>query len=144
MSFLVAHENEICNTTAATGHYSTLASRGQLEPFCPPLPPPLRVGCPRLFPQGCQKHVEIWVVGSRLTIGAPQPQSSGSEKGVFWKRGLFRKVHFLEILENREILENPQIVENKGESDHHLEALESIRKRAEYGFGEYRFKHQTQ
>ena len=32
-------------------------------------------------------------------------QKSGSEKGVFWKRGLFRKVHFLEILENLEILE---------------------------------------
>ena len=30
---------------------------------------------------------------------------SGSEKGVFWKRGLFRKAHFLEILENLEILE---------------------------------------
>ena len=27
---------------------------------------------------------------------------SGSEKGVFWKRGLFRKVHFLEILDSRE------------------------------------------
>ena len=24
----------------------------------------------------------------------------GSEKGVFWKRGLFRKIHLLEILEN--------------------------------------------
>ena len=24
---------------------------------------------------------------------------AGSERGVFWKRGLFRKVHFLEILE---------------------------------------------
>ena len=36
---------------------------------------------------------------------------SGLEKGVFWKRGVFRKVHFLEILENLEILEileNPQ------------------------------------
>ena len=32
-------------------------------------------------------------------------KKSGSEKGVFWKRGLFRKVHFLEILENLEILE---------------------------------------
>ena len=45
---------------------------------------------------------------------------SGSEKGVFWKRGLFRKVYFLEILENLEILEileNPQTVEKKGESD---------------------------
>ena len=30
---------------------------------------------------------------------------SGSEKGVFWKRGLFRKVHFLEILEHLENLE---------------------------------------
>ena len=38
--------------------------------------------------------------------------SSGSEKGVFWKRGLFRKVHFLEILENLEILE---ILENPPE-----------------------------
>ena len=37
--------------------------------------------------------------------------NSVSGKGVFWKRGLFRKVHFLEILENLEILEileNPQ------------------------------------
>ena len=35
--------------------------------------------------------------------GAPL---SGSEKGVFWKsRGLFRKLHFQEILENLEILE---------------------------------------
>ena len=48
---------------------------------------------------------------------------SGSEKGVFWKRGLLRKVHFLEILE---ILENRQTVENKGESDHFLEILEDL------------------
>ena len=46
---------------------------------------------------------------------------SGSEKGVFWKRGLFRKVHSLEI---PEILENPQTLEDKGESDHFLEILE--------------------
>ena len=32
-------------------------------------------------------------------------QKKGPFKGVFWKRGLFRKVHFLEILENLEILE---------------------------------------
>ena len=54
---------------------------------------------------------------------------SGSEKGVFWKRGLVRKVHFLEILENLEILEileDPQTVENKGESDHFLEILENL------------------
>ena len=36
--------------------------------------------------------------------------SIGFGKGVFWKRGLFRKVHFLEILENLEILE---IFENR-------------------------------
>ena len=54
---------------------------------------------------------------------------SGSEEGVFWRRGLFSKVHFLEILENfeiLEILENPQTVKNKGESDHFLEILEKI------------------
>ena len=54
---------------------------------------------------------------------------SGSEKGVFWKRGLFRKVHFLEILENLEILEileHTQTVENKGEGDHFLEILENL------------------
>ena len=46
------------------------------------------------------------------------PSCSGSEKEVFWKRGLFRKVHFPENSEN------PQIVENKGESDHFLEFRE--------------------
>ena len=45
--------------------------------------------------------------------------SSGSAKGVFWKRGLFRKTHFLEILES------PRL-ENKGESDHLLEILENL------------------
>ena len=52
---------------------------------------------------------------------------SDSETGVFWKRGLFSKVHFLEILENfevLEILESPQTLENKGESNHFLEILE--------------------
>ena len=49
---------------------------------------------------------------------------SGSEKGVFLKRGLFRKVHYLEILENLEILEKPKTLEDKGESDHFLENLE--------------------
>ena len=38
-------------------------------------------------------------------------------KGVFWKRGLFRKVHFLEILK---ILDNPYSVENKGDSDQRM------------------------
>ena len=34
-------------------------------------------------------------------------------QGVFWKRGLFSKVHSLEFLEIQEI---PQTVENRGES----------------------------
>ena len=45
------------------------------------------------------------------------------------QRGLFKKVHFLEILENLEILEfleNPQTVEKKGDSDHFLEILENL------------------
>ena len=53
---------------------------------------------------------------------------SSSEKGVFWKRGLFRKVHHLEILEKLkvlELLENHQTVENKGKSDRFLENLEN-------------------
>ena len=57
------------------------------------------------------------------------PRCSGSEKGVFGKRGLFRKVRFLEILETLdilEILEKPQTVENKGESYHFLEILENF------------------
>ena len=38
-------------------------------------------------------------------VPSNKPSStSGSEQGVFWKRGLFRKVHFLEILDNLEIL----------------------------------------
>ena len=50
-------------------------------------------------------------------------------KGVFWKRGLFRKDHFLGILENLgilEILENRQTVENKREADHFQEILENL------------------
>ena len=50
------------------------------------------------------------------------------KKGVFWKRGLFRKVHFVEIfrnLEMLEILENPQTAENQGDSGHFLEILEN-------------------
>ena len=61
--------------------------------------------------------------------GVARYPASGSEKGVLWKRGLVRKVHVLEILENLEILEileNPQTVENKAESDHVLEVLENL------------------
>ena len=62
-------------------------------------------------------------------VQGPKARLSGSEKGVFWKRGLFRKVHFLEILENLEILEileNPQTVEIKGQPDNFLEILENL------------------
>ena len=51
------------------------------------------------------------------------------QEGVFWKRGSFRKIHFLETLENLEILEilaNLQTVENKGYSDQFLELLENL------------------
>ena len=58
--------------------------------------------------------------------GLEPPGLSGSEKGVFWKRGLSRKVHFLEKLEILESLENRQTLENKGESDHFLEILENL------------------
>ena len=37
----------------------------------------------------------------------------GFGKRVFWKRGPFRKVHFLENLEILEFLENPQTLEKK-------------------------------
>ena len=69
---------------------------------------------------------------TRLTLQSQMLESicSSSEKGVFWQRGLFRKVYFLlEILENLEILEileNPQTVENKGESEHLLEIVENL------------------
>ena len=66
---------------------------------------------------------------TRRGLYSAKGRVSGSEKGVFWKRCLFRKVHFLEILENLEILEileNRQTVGNKGEADHFLEILENL------------------
>ena len=92
-------------------------------------------------------QVRLGLVGSTVWIGSEYGffillDESASEshtenstrtapykKGVFWKRGLFRKKHFLEVLENLqilEILENLQSVENKGESDHLLESLENL------------------
>ena len=76
--------------------------------------------------QNCRKQKES---AKQLVKPLPSAFISGSEKRVFWKRGLFRKVHFPEILENLEILEileTPQTVENKGESDHFLETLENL------------------
>ena len=62
---------------------------------------------------------------SRLGLFSPDLSfQSGSEEGVFWKGGLFKKAHFLEIRENveiLEILENPQTGENKGETGHFLQ-----------------------
>ena len=58
------------------------------------------------------------------------PPSFGFRKRGLLERGLFRKVHFLEIresLEILEILENPQTVENKGECEHFLEILEILK-----------------
>ena len=42
------------------------------------------------------------------------------------KRGLFKNVHFLEMLENLEIPESLETVENKRESNRFLEILESL------------------
>ena len=56
-------------------------------------------------------------------------RKSVSEKGVLWKRRLFRKVHcleILEILETLEILAKPQTLKNKGEANHFLEILENL------------------
>ena len=58
-----------------------------------------------------------------------RPKIRVQKRGVCWRRGLFRRVHFLEILENLEILElleNAQTVEKKGDSDHFLEILENF------------------
>ena len=60
---------------------------------------------------------------ARRRLASSYLLESGSEKGVSWKRGLFKKVHFLEILEN---LESCQTVESNGESDHFLEILENL------------------
>ena len=78
-----------------------------------------------------------WIFSSCFLLGKRSPKihqnkpakfTQGSEKGVFWKRGLFREIHFLEILEKSKIpkiLENLQTLENKGESYHFLEILEN-------------------
>ena len=65
--------------------------------------------------EACLLVIKGWIV-----------QDLGFGKGGLLKRGLFRKVHFLENLEIKEILENPSTVENKGESDHFLEILENL------------------
>ena len=53
---------------------------------------------------------------------------SGSEKGVFWKRGLFRKVQCRPSEEFRDSRDSgePQTVENKDESNHFLEIREHL------------------
>ena len=62
-------------------------------------------------------------------VSFERPQESGSEKGVFWKRGLLEKGSFLRDsreFRDLEILENPQTVESKEKSDHFLEILENL------------------
>ena len=50
----------------------------------------------------------------------------GSGKGVFWKRGLFRKVHdSREFRDSRDSREPPNCGK-KGESDHFLEILVNL------------------
>ena len=67
---------------------------------------------------------DFWADTDQMSNLACSSQFSGSEKGVFWKRGLFRKVHF-PSRDSLEILENPRL-ENRGESDHFLEILENL------------------
>ena len=50
-------------------------------------------------------------------VCSKKTKENKDREGVFWKRGLFRNVLFLEILEKVEILEDLQTVENKGEAD---------------------------
>ena len=81
-----------------------------------------------------EKAADLWEVRGISGKSGPNFRGSlgklsGSEKGVFWKRGLLREVHFLDILENLEILEvfeNPQTLANKGESDYFREILENL------------------
>ena len=55
------------------------------------------------------------------------PDSIRSEKGVSWKKGLFRiRPLSRELREILEILENLQTLEKIGESDHFLEILENL------------------
>ena len=69
-----------------------------------------------------------------LDRSLPTWTCSGSEQGVFWKRGLVQKSPFSRDSTSREcttveILEdskNLQILENEGESDHFLENLENL------------------
>ena len=50
----------------------------------------------------------------------------GFGKRGLLEKGLFRKVHFRESLENLEILEKFLTLGNKGVSDHSLEILENL------------------
>ena len=67
-------------------------------------------------PRQAELLIVLIFLWRNLRRNPQKSQESGSEKGVFWKRGLFKKAHFLEILEtleNLEILERPQTVENE-------------------------------
>ena len=66
------------------------------------------------------------IAATPLAESTPYPNTQ--KRGLLEKGFFFRKVQFVEILENLEILEileNPQTVEKEGESDHFLEILEN-------------------
>ena len=59
----------------------------------------------------------------------PASSVQGSAKRISWKRGPFKNVPFLEVLEKleiRDIVEIPQSVENGGDTGHFLENLEIL------------------
>ena len=110
-------------------HIHAQNSRPELSAFLSNFTFPIFLFTPIFCLLGRSKH-QLRIEGRNARGGTRlRGPESGSEKGVFWKRGLFRKVHFLEILETLEILEfleNPQTLENDGESDHFLEILENL------------------
>ena len=69
---------------------------------------PNRVSRQTVFRMTSFSTFEKWYFVNRLFLRHPFGRLrnySGSEKGVFWKRGLCGKVHFPGILENLDILE---------------------------------------
>ena len=52
--------------------------------------------------RGCAHNFKFWEEPSMDKSTKFAPPHSGSEKGMFWKRG---RIHYLEILENLELLE---------------------------------------
>ena len=87
---------------------------------------PLSVVLDREWPE--VPRFAIWVGTSRDRKNFYERNFVGFGKRGLLERGLFREVHFLEILgeftDSRVFFVNPQTVETKGESDHFPEILE--------------------